>query len=66
MTAPAARPTTAPALAPRPLGGRLKRSQRRAGLLFILPLVVLELLLLVLPIVQTVFYSFTDWNGLTS
>jgi ABC-type sugar transport system permease subunit len=66
MTAPAARPSTTSALAPRLLGGRLKRSQRRAGLLFILPLVVLELLLLVLPIAQTVFYSFTDWNGLTS
>ena len=66
MTAPALRPATAPAFAPRPLGGRLKRSQRRAGLVFILPLVVLELLLLVLPILQTVFYSFTDWNGLTS
>lgn len=66
MTAPAARTTTAPALAPGLLGGKLKRSQRRAGLLFILPLVVLELLLLVLPIAQTVFYSFTDWNGLTS
>ncbi len=66
MTAPAARHTAAPALAPRLLGGRLKRSQRRAGLLFILPLVVLELLLLVLPIIQTVYYSFTRWDGLTS
>jgi len=66
MTAPAARPSAAPALAPRLLGGRLKRSQRRAGLVFILPLVVLELLLLVLPIIQTVYYSFTRWDGLTS
>ncbi len=65
MTAPAARPAATSTLAPRLLGGRLKRSQRRAGLVFILPLVVLELTLLVLPIVQTVFYSFTDWNGLT-
>ncbi len=65
MTAPAARPAAATSLAPRLLGGRLKRSQRRAGLVFILPLVVLELTLLVLPIAQTVFYSFTDWNGLT-
>jgi ABC-type sugar transport system permease subunit len=65
MTGPAARPAATSTLAPRLLGGRLKRSQRRAGFLFILPLVVLELLLLVLPIAQTVFYSFTDWNGLT-
>ncbi len=66
MTAPAARRTTTAGLAPRPIGGRLKSSQRRAGLAFILPLVVLELLLLVLPIAQTVFYSFTDWNGFTA
>jgi multiple sugar transport system permease protein len=34
--------------------------------MFILPLVVLELLLLALPIVQTLFYSFTRWDGLTA
>ncbi len=66
MTAPVAVGAAKPSLAPRPLAGRLKRSQRRAGLLFILPFVVLESLLLVLPIAQTVFYSFTKWNGLTS
>jgi multiple sugar transport system permease protein len=66
MTAPAASRASTSSLTPRPLAGRLKRSQRRAGLVFILPFVVLELLLLVLPILQTLYYSFTRWDGLSS
>ncbi len=66
MTAPAASRTSSSSLAPRPLAGRLRRSQRRAGLIFILPFVALELLLLVLPMLQTLFYSFTSWDGLSS
>ena len=66
MTAPAASRTSSSSLAPRPLAGRLRRSQRRAGLVFILPFLVLELLLLVLPMLQTLFYSFTRWDGLSS
>src|ERR1035437_7011289 len=66
MTAPAASRTSSSSLAPRPLAGRLRRSQRRAGLVFILPFVALELLLLVLPMLQTLYYSFTSWDGLSS
>ena len=66
MTAPAASRTSSSSLAPRPLAGRLRRSQRRAGLVFILPFLVLELLLLVLPMLQTLYYSFTSWDGLSS
>jgi ABC-type sugar transport system permease subunit len=66
MTAPAASRTSSSSLAPRPLAGRLRRSQRRAGLVFILPFLVLELLLLVLPMLQTLYYSFTQWDGLSS
>jgi multiple sugar transport system permease protein len=50
----------------RPAPSRLRVSQRRAGLAFALPVIVLELALLVLPILQAVYYSFTSWDGLTS
>lgn len=66
MTAPAASRRSSSSLAPRPLAGRLRRSQRRAGLVFILPFVALELFLLVLPMLQTLYYSFTRWDGLSS
>jgi multiple sugar transport system permease protein len=46
--------------------GRLKRSERRAGVLFSLPVIVLYLALLALPIVQTFYYSLTKWNGIQS
>jgi multiple sugar transport system permease protein len=46
--------------------GRLKRSERRAGMLFVLPVVVLFALLLALPIAQTFYYSLTEWNGITA
>jgi len=46
--------------------GRLGRSERRAGLLFVLPAVVLYALLLALPILQTFYYSLTRWNGINS
>ena len=44
-------------------GGRLKRAERRAGVLFSLPLIVLYLLFVALPIVQAFYYSFTNWDG---
>lgn len=47
-------------------GSRLGGSRRRAGFLFCVPVILLELGLLGLPILQTFYYSFTDWNGLTS
>ncbi len=46
--------------------GRLKQAQRRAGIVFSVPVLVLYLLLLALPIVQTVYYSFTTWDGINS
>ncbi len=45
---------------------RLRTSQRRAGLLFALPVVVLELALLALPVAQAFYYSLTRWDGITS
>lgn len=47
-------------------GGSLKRAERRAGILFVLPLVVITGALLFLPLAQTAYYSFTRWNGITS
>ena len=55
---------SAPAIRRRRSG--LGGSRRRAGFLFCLPVIVLEVGLLGLPILQTFYYSFTDWNGLTS
>ncbi len=51
---------------PRMSGGRLRASQRRAGLAFAMPVIVLELLLLAVPLAQAVYFSFTRWDGLTS
>ncbi|WP_455381112.1 carbohydrate ABC transporter permease [Salinispira pacifica] len=42
-------------------------SQRSlAGIAFAVPLVVIWILLLVLPIGQTIYHSFTQWNGIRS
>ena len=46
--------------------GPLKASERRAGILFSLPVVILTGALLFLPIVQTFYYSMTEWNGIKS
>ena len=46
--------------------GRLRRSQRLAGIAFALPVIVLELALLAVPIGQAVYYSFTRWDGIQS
>ena len=46
--------------------GRLRRAEQRAGLLFVLPVVVVYTVLLALPIAQTFWYSLTEWNGITS
>ncbi len=55
----------AASVAPRSTG-RLKRAERRAGVLFSLPVVCLYLALLALPIVQTFYFSLTQWDGITS
>ncbi len=53
-------------VAARPGGGlaRLRASQRRAGLAFALPVIILELALLALPVAQAFYYSLTNWDGL--
>jgi ABC-type sugar transport system permease subunit len=50
----------------RPPTDALTAQRRRAGLLFTLPGVVLIGALLIYPIGQTVYYSFTSWDGITS
>jgi ABC-type sugar transport system permease subunit len=44
----------------------LTRRRRRMGLLFTLPALILIILLIVIPIGQAVYYSMTEWNGVTS
>src|SRR5260370_23052202 len=41
-------------------------SRRRAGLLFTLPVLALVSTLLLVPVGQTAYYSFTNWDGFTS
>ena len=65
------RPTadgTATVAAARVARGRVASdaSQRRAGIAFALPVIVLELLLLAIPIAQAAYFSFTRWDGITS
>ena len=47
-------------------GSRLKTSQRHAGLVFAVPVIILELLLLAVPIGQAIYFSFTRWDGIAS
>ena len=54
---------------PPPRGGvatRLARRRRRAGILLSIPALAVVVSLLAIPIGQAVYYSMTDWNGLTS
>ncbi|MGE5412651.1 MAG: carbohydrate ABC transporter permease [Syntrophomonadaceae bacterium] len=50
----------------RPPRDPLAARRRRAGLLFTLPVVALVGVLLLYPIGQTIYHSFTVWDGLTS
>jgi len=52
--------------APRRRRRSLRRSQHIAGVLFALPVIILELVLLAIPICQAVYYSFTRWDGIQS
>jgi multiple sugar transport system permease protein len=45
---------------------RLHAAQRRAGIVFSLPVILLELAFLAIPLGSAIFHSFTTWNGLTS
>jgi multiple sugar transport system permease protein len=62
------RPAPAPGLGRlrRPARDPLASRRRRAGILFTLPGVALIGSLLLLPIGQTVYHSFTNWDGITS
>lgn len=42
------------------------RAKRRAGLFFALPALLLTGLIIVFPLLQSVYYSFTDWDGATA
>lgn len=44
----------------------LARSRARAGLLLTLPALVVVLVLLLLPIGEAVYYSMTNWNGISA
>ncbi len=61
-----------PRAAARPAGaGRRRRSglaraKARAGLVITLPVMVLIGLLVIVPVIQAVYYSFTDWDGATA
>jgi len=51
---------------PRRSRSRLARRRRRAGILLSLPAVAVVVALLGIPIAQAVYYSMTNWNGLTA
>jgi ABC-type sugar transport system permease subunit len=46
--------------------GRLARRRKRAGILLSIPAVALVVALLGIPVGQAVYYSMTNWNGLTT
>jgi ABC-type sugar transport system permease subunit len=50
---------------PRSRANRLRRSwtQYRAGILFLLPAFVLYAIFMIYPFFQSIYLSFTDWNG---
>jgi ABC-type sugar transport system permease subunit len=60
------RPISKAAALPRTGRSRLAARRRRAGILFSLPVVALVGSMLLLPIGQTVYYSFTNWDGFSS
>ncbi|MCY0900293.1 MAG: sugar ABC transporter permease [Firmicutes bacterium] len=44
----------------------LARQRAGVGVMFVAPVVLLVVFLLVLPIIEAIYYSFTNWNGLSS
>jgi ABC-type sugar transport system permease subunit len=55
-------PLVAPSISP------ARRSWRRyrAGILFVLPALILYLIFMVYPFFQSIYFSFTSWNGVTA
>lgn len=49
-----------------PPTGRLRSRSRLVAILFVLPALLVNLLVIAGPTVSSVVYSFTDWNGLTA
>ena len=60
-------PTTErPTFAPKVRRLTLKRRRQLSGVVFALPAIALVVCFIGIPIGQAVYYSFTQWNGLTS
>lgn len=51
---------------PRLVNRGLLRDRSRAGIVLVLPALLVVLLLLILPIGEAVYYSMTNWNGIQS
>ena len=45
---------------------RLHAAQRRAGIVFSLPVILLELAFLAIPLGSAIYHSFTSWDGLSA
>lgn len=67
---PSAQPASAgvpgSAVRRRSRGGPLTARRRRAGIIFAIPVAVVVGPLLLYPVGQTVYHSFTNWDGITS
>jgi multiple sugar transport system permease protein len=66
MTTPAAGASDAARRGSHGSRSRLRTSQRRAGILFAAPVILLELVFLATPLVQALYFSFTRWDGITA
>lgn len=48
---------------PKRRGNALERGKNRAGMIFVLPSVILCAVFMLWPLLEVIRYSFTDWNG---
>lgn len=44
---------------------KLKRTENRFGWLFVAPATILFIVFMFIPILQVIYYSFTEWNGMS-
>src|SRR5215210_2430072 len=56
----------APLLAPSISPARRSWRRYRAGILFVLPALILYLVFMIYPFFQSIYFSFTNWNGVTA
>src|SRR5215212_10771119 len=56
----------APLLAPSISPARRSWRRYRAGILFVLPALILYLIFMVYPFFRSIYFSFTSWNGVTA